>query len=324
MRLALAQSKNVIAVRLLKSIGLDQAIGHLSSFGFAPDELPRNESLALGSASLTPLEVVTGFATFANGGFLIDPYLIERIETAEGDIVFQASPNLACDPCEFHSQAIKTPEAIVGQNYINDSDYENKTPEINSAPRVISEQNAFLITQALNSAIWGVDWAAENPWRGTGWRAKELKRKDIAGKTGTTNEGKDAWFSGFSRRLVTTSWIGFDDPGRNLGKSIYNSNLGKNQITGTEAGAKSAQPAWIDFMRVALTEIDTENFEPPAEIVSVLIDKVTGKLSTNTNKSSMFEYFQLGTAPTEYVSQDNSIDIFQSDDVNKNEEGELF
>lgn len=322
MRLALAQSKNVIAVRLLKSIGLDQAIGHLSSFGFAPDELPRNESLALGSASLTPLEVVTGFATFANGGFLVDPYLIERIETADGDTIFQANPSLACDPCQLGTLTTEESETNVGLTPTSPTKNEVVNSQITSAPRVISQQNAFLITQALNSAIWGVDWGAENPWRGTGWRAKELKRKDIAGKTGTTNEGKDAWFSGFTRHLVTTSWIGFDDPGRNLGKSVYNSNLGKDQITGTEAGAKSAQPAWIDFMKVALTDIETESFEPPAEIVSVRIDKTTGKLTTNTSKSSLFEYFQIGTAPTEYVSQDNSVDIFQSED--ETEEEELF
>ena len=323
MRLALAQSKNVIAVRLLKSIGLDQAIGHLSSFGFAPDELPRNESLALGSASLTPLEVVTGFATFANGGFLVDPYLIDRIETANGDMIFKANPSLACDPCELNNTLTADTEMSVELEPLDDSDNANTLPQITSAPRVISEQNAFLITQALNSAIWGADWSAENAWQGTGWRARTLKRRDIAGKTGTTNEGKDAWFSGFSRRLVTTSWIGFDDPSRNLGKSIYNNNLGKNQITGTEAGAKSAQPAWISFMKVALNDIAIEPFEPPAEIVSVRIDKTTGKLTTNTNKSSLFEYFQLGTVPTEYVSQDNSIDIFQSDESDKKEE-ELF
>ena len=324
MRLALAQSKNVIAVRLLKSIGLVQAIDYLSNFGFAPDELPRNESLALGSASLTPLEVVTGFATFANGGFLIDPYLIERIENSEGEVIFQANPSLACYPCELNKTTTENTETRAEQLPVNPSDNSTTIPQINSAPRVISEQNAFLITQALNSAIWGVDWSAENPWRGTGWRAKELDRKDTAGKTGTTNEGKDAWFSGFTRRLVTTSWIGFDDPSHNLGKSVYNSNLGKDQITGTEAGAKSAQPAWIDFMKIALTDIAIEPFEPPAEIVSVRIDKTTGKLTTNTNKSSLFEYFQLGTVPTEYVSQDNSIDIFQSDDDVKSEEEELF
>jgi len=114
-----------------------------------------------------------------------------------------------------------------------------------------------------------------------------------------------------------------DDPSRNLGKTIYNNNLGRNQITGKEFGAKSAQPAWISFMKVALTDIASETFETPAEIVSVRIDKATGKLTTKTDKSSLFEYFQLGTVPTEYISNDNSSDIFQDEDDDNNEE-ELF
>jgi len=327
MRLALAQSKNVVAVRLLKSIGISKTIDHLSSFGFSPDELPRNESLALGSASLTPLALVTGFATFANGGFLIEPYLIERIENAQGEVIYQANPKLACTPC---ITATEYDENKGGISAYDDGYSTNKlvkeklinTPLI-SAPRVISAQNAFLITQALNSAIWGADWSVDNGWQGTGWRARALKRRDMGGKTGTTNESKDAWFSGFTRRLVTTSWIGFDDPSRNLGKSVYNNNLGKNQITGKEFGAKSAQPAWISFMKVALTDIANEAFEPPAEIVSVRIDKATGKLTTKTNKSSLFEYFEVGTVPTEYIRTDNSADIFQSGDSVNNEE-ELF
>jgi len=327
---ALAESKNVIAVRLLKNIGLDKAINHLSSFGFAPDELPRNESLALGSASLTPLEVVTGFAAFANGGFLIEPYLIERIENADQKIIYQANPVLACDPCIDESQTSEEDlDKLVNQTTVSSNDTDTfidtanePNPLINSANRAISEQNAFLIGQALNSAIWGADWSVENGWQGTGWRARTLKRRDIAGKTGTTNEAKDAWFSGFSRRLVTTSWIGFDDPSRNLGKTVSNNNLGKDQITGKEFGAKSAQPAWIDFMKIALADLPVEPFEPPAEIVSVRIDKATGKLTTKTNKTSLFEYFKIGSAPSEYLSQDNSIDIFQGEE--NIEDDELF
>jgi penicillin-binding protein 1A len=327
MRLALAQSKNVVAVRLLKSIGIDKTIDHLSSFGFSPDELPRNESLALGSASLTPLELVTGFATFANGGFLIEPYLIERIENAEGEVIYQANPKLACYPCTVPSEPNENTQESNGytDEYVTELlvDEQPISEPLISAPRAISAQNAFLITQALNSAIWGADWSVDNGWQGTGWRARTLLRRDIGGKTGTTNEAKDAWFSGFTRRLVTTSWIGFDDPSRNLGKSVYNNNLGRNQITGKEFGAKSAQPAWISFMKVALTDIPNEAFEPPAEIVSVRIDKATGKLTTKTNKSSLFEYFELGTVPTEYISTDNSADIFQSGEAIKNAE-ELF
>ncbi len=334
MRLALAQSKNVVAVRLLKSIGIDKTRDHLSSFGFSPDELPRNESLALGSASLTPLEVVTGFATFANGGFLITPYLIERIENAQGDIIYQANPEKACDPCTTSTQfteLTEPAEGIIDLNALDSHDIATETltnepinTPVISAPRAISAQNAFLITQALNSAIWGADYSIDNGWQGTGWRARSLKRRDMGGKTGTTNEAKDAWFSGFTRRLVTTSWIGFDDPSRNLGKTVYNNNLGRNQITGKEFGAKSAQPAWISFMKVALTDIENETFEAPSEIVSVRIDKATGKLTTNTNKTSLFEYFELGSAPTEYIDTDNSTDIFESEDGINIEEEELF
>jgi penicillin-binding protein 1A len=320
-RLALAQSKNVIAVRLLRSVGLDRIIPHLASFGFAPHDLPHNESLALGSASLTPLEVAAGFATFANGGFLVQPYLIDRIEDSFGKVIFQANPAIACEFCGDEDN-----KGEIDQNsYQRDISTEETNLPFIKAERVISPQNAFLVTQALNAAIWGFDWQVKPIWRGTGWRAQTLKRKDIAGKTGTTNQSKDAWFSGFSRRLVTTSWIGFDDPGRNLGKTIANSNLGKEQIAGLEAGAKSAQPAWINFMEVALKYYPEESFDQPVDIVSVRIDKSTGKLTNNTDKTSYFEYFQLGTAPTEYVTQDNSSEILDgSSTINENNDADIF
>ena len=341
-RLALALSKNVIAVRLLRLVGLNNMIDHLSLFGFLADELPRNESLALGSASLTPLELVTGFATFANGGFLVEPYFIERIENSFGDIIYQATPKMACDPCIVDVQptdehiAFEDQESSLALLLDNipttGGDLTNKpqllspaknvqNKEINQAPRVISAQNAFLIGQALNSVIWGADWNTKPYWQGTGFRARKLKRRDIAGKTGTTNQSKDAWFSGFTRRLVTTSWIGFDDHQRNLGKTTYNNNLTSNQIIGSEFGAKSAQPAWITFMEKALPLLAEESFEPPVDIISVRIDKLTGKLTTKTDRSSEFEYFISGTEPTDYVTEDNSSDIL---DGIYTEEDELF
>jgi penicillin-binding protein 1A len=297
-RLGLAQSKNVISVRLLRKVGLSKIIDHLAQFGFNPTELPHNESLALGSASLTPIEVATGFATFANGGFLIKPYLISRIENSNGDIIFQANPALA-------KNAQVTSEE---DNFF--TPLSEKTTYENVAPRAISKQNAFLISQALNSVIWGADWSVSPGWQGTGFRARVLKRRDIAGKTGTTNEAKDAWFSGFSRRIVATSWIGFDDHSRNLGQTSYNRNLTNNQITGKEFGAKSAQPAWISFMKTALADLPFEPFIQPEGIVSVRIDKQTGKLTNKTDNSSTFEYFMAGTEPTEYVTQDHSTEIF--------------
>jgi penicillin-binding protein 1A len=315
-RRALAESKNVVSVRLLQSVGVTDTIKHLSAFGFEPDDLPHTETLALGSASLTPLSVARGFATFANGGFLIDPYLIARIEDSQGNVIFKANPAIACQQCidDIAASSIVKPNAVDKQNssnlsvkQISDDQSEDILQQGTQplAPSIISPQNAFLINQALNSAIWGADWSTEPGWQGTGWRAKSLKRKDIAGKTGTTNESKDAWFSGFNKDLVTTSWIGFDDPKYMLGKTLYNSNLGRNQTTGKEFGAKSAQPAWIDFMQVALANIEPQTLVPPLDIVSVRIDKATGKLTTKTDRSSRLEYFRVGNVPTEYVNKNN-------------------
>lgn len=318
-RQALAESKNVVAVRLLREVGLSRAIDYLSLFGFAPDELPRNESLALGSASLTPLEVVTGFSTFANGGFLIEPYLIERIEDAFGNVLFQANPAMACEPCLPPTlQTLPEDDELTAQTSVSSDEQADIKPlpsgrvedhNINQAERVISPQNAYLMTEALNSAIWGADWSSKPGWQGTGFRGRALKRRDIAGKTGTTNDAKDAWFSGFSRRVVATSWIGFDDPTRNLGQTIANKNLGPNQTTGKEFGAKSAQPAWITFMAEALKDLPVEPFEQPVGIVTVRIDKATGKLTEKTDRSTTFEYFKLGTEPTQYVTKDDSSEI---------------
>ncbi len=315
---ALAQSKNVVAVRLFREVGMDNVIPHIASFGFPLEDLPRNESLALGSAALTPLEVVTGFATFANGGFLVKPYFIEKIENSFGEIVYQANPTLACNPCDEETMAEKNTNSLLDD--VNEVSIENDGVSdalpVNQAERVISEQNAFLITEALNEAIWGADWSISPGWQGTGFRARSLKRRDIAGKTGTTNEAKDAWFSGYSRRLVTTSWIGFDDHSRNLGKTSRNKNLSGEQIFGKEFGAKSAQPAWISFMKEALADIPNEPFDVPADIVSIRIDKKTGKLTNKTDKSSMFEYFISGTEPQEYITTDISNEIFEHNNDN--------
>ncbi|GAA5215358.1 penicillin-binding protein 1A [Corallincola platygyrae] len=306
LRMALAKSKNVISVRLLRAVGLNDIRRYLTRFGFDISELPRNESLALGSASLTPMEVATAFATFANGGFLVEPFLLERIEDPQGNIIYEASPKIACNRCEQHSGV----EA--------DSDQFPLTPatpveQASLAPRVITEQNAFLVTQALNSAIWGGgSWRDGTGWNGTGWRAaRQLKRRDIAGKTGTTNEAKDAWFSGYNSQLVATSWIGFDDHQRNLGAASRNANLGADQITGKEFGAKTALPAWNKFMKVALDGVPSSPLPVPQNIVSVRIDRDSGKLARRADHTSRFEYFIKGTEPTNYVelTPDSPFDI---------------
>lgn len=153
------------------------------------------------------------------------------------------------------------------------------------APHVISTPLAFLMHDALSSNIWG-----EPGWMGTGWRAmRDLKRHDIGGKTGTTNSSKDARFSGYGPGIATSVWIGFDDHRRDLGRTTVSGAL-KDQISGGEGGAKSAQPAWDDFMKSALTGIPEQPLPPPPDIVSVVIDRATGKLATGSGNSRS-EYF---------------------------------
>ncbi|CCQ10816.1 Multimodular transpeptidase-transglycosylase [Pseudoalteromonas luteoviolacea B = ATCC 29581] len=297
-RRALAQSKNVVAVRLLRGVGLDKTADHLLKFGFAPQDIIRSESLALGSASMTPLELARGMSAFANGGKLIEPYFVVKIEDAFGKTIMTHEAILACD------------EFMQEQNTQR------------CAPTAISEQNAFLVADAMNSAIFGGgSWRHKTGWSGTGWRAQALKRKDLAGKTGTTNEAVDTWFSGFNRNVLTTVWVGFDDPSKPLGKVAYNSNLPQNQISGAEAGAKTALPAWVDFMQVALQNEPFAPIEPPPGLVSVRIDLKTGLLTNRNDHTSRFEYFLPETQPTKYVLDDGTETPFEE---TQESTGELF
>ncbi|WNC68823.1 penicillin-binding protein 1A [Thalassotalea nanhaiensis] len=318
-RIGLAKSKNVMSVRLLRGMKLSTLIKHLGKFGFDQSALPKDESIALGSASMTPMQVVAGFSAFANQGYLVEPYIIDRIEDADGEVIYQAEPKVACYECE-----VAQAEYANSFDASDEVDVEMITTPL--APRIISRENAFLVTEAMNGVIWGGggDWSKGTGWSGTGWRAKTLNRRDIAGKTGTTNESKDAWFSGFSRRIAASSWIGFDDPTRNLGRTNVNSNLGRNQTAGGEAGANAAQPSWIKFMEVALSKYEFEAFTQPDNIVSIRIDKLTGKRTNKTDKSSRFEYFIKGTEPTEWVDKDNIEQIIENQEETTIEEEELF
>ncbi|WP_427980806.1 penicillin-binding protein 1A [Agarivorans sp.] len=304
LRVALAKSKNVVSVRLMRDLGIDTMIQHLAKFGFPANELPRNESLSLGSASLTPMQVASAYGSFANGGYLVSPYFIDRIEDGEGNILFQQLPKVACDSCfETIADTPNLDELIAQQGHPLQQCPISFANEDDLAPRIISAENAFLVSQAMNSAIWGGgSWAHKTGWNGTGWRAaKELKRHDIAGKTGTTNDAKDAWFSGFGPDLVVTSWIGFDSFDRELGEATYNPNLGNEQIAGKEFGARTAQPAWIDFMKVGLEGVPEHTWSVPKNISTVRIDRATGLLTNASDHTSRFEYFVKGTEPQEYV-----------------------
>nr|WP_247664708.1 PBP1A family penicillin-binding protein [Pseudoalteromonas sp. MMG010] len=302
-RRALAQSKNVISVRLLRGVGLQRTADHLLKFGFADEDINRSESLALGSAAITPIELARGMSAFANGGHLIEPYFIEEIQDAYGKVLFKANPTIICE-----EQYSDIPSIQLTTNHSTEVDSE---PQPNCAPQIISKQNAFLISQAMHSAIWGGgSWSHKTGWSGTGWRAQALKRRDLSGKTGTTNDAVDTWFSGFNKNLLTSVWVGFDNPGNPLGRTSRNTNLGSDQIAGAEAGAKTAQPAWVEFMAAALEGTPEAPIEPPEDLVSVRIDLATGLLSHKNDYTSRFEYFEKGTAPTKYVTKHPS-NIFE-------------
>ncbi|MCW8329637.1 PBP1A family penicillin-binding protein [Photobacterium sp. SDRW27] len=326
LRLGLAQSKNVMAVRVLQSVGLDESINYLTRFGFKKKDLPRAEAIALGAGSLTPLEMAQGFSVFANGGYYVEPYFIERVEDPYGNLVYQANPNIVCNTeCQRDQQqagnAVVASRAVLNDIAISEqelgdagSSESSDQQQVRYAPQVISEQNAFLVREMLESNIWGGgDWRHGSGWNGTGWRGQVLKRRDVGGKTGTTNGSKDAWYSGFGPNIVATSWVGFDDHSRELGKASWNNNLDKNQISGGEAGAKTAQPAWVSFMGKALEDVPVQRKQLPSDIVKVRIDRDTGKLSNRNDYTSMFEYFEKGTEPTEQVGEGASEGIFESD-----------
>ncbi|MGC9403106.1 penicillin-binding protein 1A, partial [Vibrio genomosp. F10 str. 9ZC157] len=180
-RIGLAQSKNVMAVRVLRAVGLDETREYLTRFGFDIDELPRSETIALGAGSLTPVKMAQGYSVFANGGYYVDPFYIGRVESRFGDIEWQATPKTICrENCEM----LTTPDSDSSNEFM-EQDVDLNQPQY--APQVISEQTAFLMREMMYSNVWGGgNWRDGTGWNGTGWRAQPLKRRDIGGKTGTT------------------------------------------------------------------------------------------------------------------------------------------
>lgn len=276
LRVALYNSRNLVSVRLLRSSGIGYTIRHVKGFGFDPAKLPRDLSLALGSASLTPMDIVRGYAVLANGGFLIEPYFIQRIEDNNGTILMQAEPLVACPECEKKaehqensddSKSLPQPVVITenGEVLLEEPLMEEET--LVPAPRTVPAQNIYLINSMLQDVIK----------RGTGRRALQLHRFDLAGKTGTTNEQRDAWFSGFNPNVVTTAWVGFDEP-RPMGRR--------------ETGGRAALPMWIRYMKKALENSPEEPAEQPPGLITVRIDPETGELATTETSNAIFETFR--------------------------------
>jgi len=309
LRLALIKSRNLVSIRLLRDIGIGYAIRYVKKFGFTSKMLPRNLSLALGSGSLTPYDLSQGYAVFANGGYRVEPYFIDYIIGSKDEIIFMAEPEQVCAACrEAEKDISEEAEGKVTDN-LNIKVAEEKNTEplpedisepilsvmsvqerlqvlqgpnyLKLAKQVISPQTAFIINTMMRDVIR----------KGTGRGALAIGRKDLAGKTGTTNDQRDAWFTGFNPDLATIAWVGFDNP-RPLGER--------------ETGARAALPMWIDYMRDALQGVEEKALKQPPGLVSARIDPKTGKLANATTKNAIFEFFlenQVPTEQTEFVGQ---------------------
>ncbi len=269
LRYALTKSRNLVSIRLLMAMGVGHALKHAQRFGFDPAALPRNLSLALGSGEVTAWQMASAYAVLANGGFRVEPYFIDRILDSDGEILFQANPVTVCESC------VQPPEPV-------DIEGEENRPV---APRVISPQNHYLMNSMMRDVIT----------RGTGRKALVLKRRDLAGKTGTTNDQRDAWFNGFNRSLVAIAWVGFDSS-KPLGRG--------------EVGGRAALPAWIAFMAEALKGVKEVPLKTPEGMVSVRIDPKTGKRARADQRDAIFEVFRKENVPEAQAAPE--IDITES------------
>lgn len=267
-RSAITHSRNIISIRLLKEMGIEKAVETALRFGFTDEQIPKTLSLALGSGYATPLQMAQVYATFANGGFLVKPYFIERIESDEGGIVYQAKPKIACPTCDSTVELTR-----------------------NYAPRIITPQICFLMNSLLRDVVQ----------HGTATGAKILGRQDLAGKTGTTNEQRDAWFNGYTQSNAATAWVGFDD---------------FSPLGNTETGGVAALPMWIEFMQAALKDTPETPLEMPEGIVKAFISPETGLLTAAANKNGIWEFFQAERVPTSFTStsDDSTTDSDQPDE----------
>lgn len=276
LREGIVNSRNLVSIRVLRQIGAGFGRDYATRFGFERTELPADLSLALGSAAVPPLSMARAYAVFSNGGFLIEPYFVERVTDQAGEVLFQAVRTVACEGCledRINVELAATEETAESLLRELTAD-EMQAPTEREAPRVITEANAFLITDILRDVVR----------RGTGRRALTLERPDVAGKTGTTNEQRDAWFSGFAGGITTTAWVGFDQT----------SPLGEGEI-----GGRAALPMWIEYMQTALADRPFASHEAPPGVTRARIDAKSGRLVRAAGGDSILEFFLAGRLPDE-------------------------
>lgn len=305
LREAMVNSRNLVSVRLLMGMGIEEGRRHLTRFGFELGELPSGPSLALGSASVTPLSVARGYAVIANGGYLLEPHYLYSIRDSSGRILLEPAMTLRCPGCRnippppadeqslaedgepgqplrlrprLTDDPIQEESELAAEEAADPLKQLMGPPRPHAAPQTLSTQTAWLVDSMLRDVVS----------RGTGRRALSLERGDLAGKTGTTNEQRDTWFAGYAGNVVTVVWVGMDN----------NDPLGSQ-----EQGARTALPLWIDFMAVALKGRPEVRSDVPVGIVRALINPETGERARPGSPGAMTEWFHSGHLPPLESSQ---------------------
>ena len=312
LRQALYKSRNLVSIRLLRGTGIGRTINYINRFGLPKNKLNRDLSLALGSSGLTPFEMASAYTALANGGYKVEPHFINKIESNEGDVLFEHTPKIVCKAClksieEFKQKLDKEALAQLEiddeiQAFNADSLKENKQMKLEEyisqfpplAQRIMDERVNYLMYTMLQDVVK----------RGTGKRALALKRQDLAGKTGTTNDQKDAWFSGYNNKLVANVWVGFDSP-RTLGRWAFGSN--------------TALPIWVNYMRVALKDMPDSPIKQPNGLVSIRIDPKTGNRAYPGQTDAIFETFRQENVPQQMEQPPAIQDSYDTGTTNNNE-----
>lgn len=275
LREALYKSRNLVSIRLLQTLGIPHTLDYIKRFGFKSEDLPPNLSLALGTATLTPMEIATGWTAFANGGYKIEPYLIERIEDRDAKVIFTANPARVPERTPANPDLLNE-DAFGALSYAqNDTALDSGSAlatEHRYAEQIIDERTAYIMTSMLQDVIK----------RGTGRAALSMGRNDLAGKTGTTNESKDSWFSGYNADIVTTVWAGFDQP-QSLGRREY--------------GGTVALPIWMKYMSAVLDGTPEHAPAEPAGILTLRIDPKRGRAAAPGTPDAYFEIFRSEDSP---------------------------
>lgn len=256
LREALYRSINLVTMRVMLEIGPDRLIEHVDRFGFDTSKFPRNTQLAIGGGTMaiTPMQMAVAYAVFANGGWRVEPWIIDHVTDLAGARVLTGTRRLPDQPSEAGSEP-------------------DLTPDFEPAERALDERIAFVMNSMLRDVITN----------GTGRRARELGRDDLAGKTGTTNEAADTWFNGFNPDVATSVWVGF----------TQHAPLGAR-----EYGSNNPLPIWIDYMRVALTDRPPRPLPQPAGVVTMRVDPASGRPAAAGDRSAPFEYFLQEFAPS--------------------------